>query len=310
MALVEEKADRVLVFGCSGRVARQVLTGLHRRKIRAAATTRSLSLPLVGFLSSVGLEEDCVFEGTNVELPHTYATALNGCTKLFLATPHDSRMVRMSKLLVDAAEKAGIKHIVKLSIIGAKSPTGRVERWHQEVEEYIKNKAMSWTFVRASWFCESVALFSGKGIEEGQMRLAMGEARISWIAASDIGEVCAEIFSDTTKHQGKCYTLTGSEVLSCPEVAYCILKEVGKEIVYVDASSEEIKKNLKESGFDSEWIEGMLEWFQATKRGEYSIITNDVETILKRSPISFREYVTTNRSSLVKTLFVDNTTTN
>lgn len=48
--------------------------------------------------------------------------------------------------------------------------------------------------------------------------------KVSFVDSRDIGRVVAKILSDTSKHVGRVYTLTGPKAYSCSDVAEAISK--------------------------------------------------------------------------------------
>lgn len=56
--------------------------------------------------------------------PETSATSLRGIAKVFLVAPSAPNQPELEGNVTDAAKKAGIKHLVKLSVIGAVSKGG------------------------------------------------------------------------------------------------------------------------------------------------------------------------------------------
>src|SRR5687768_4410380 len=55
--------------------------------------------------------------------PASIAAALEGVDRLFLLSPSDPDMIALERNAIDAAKGAGVRHIVKLSVIGA-DPAG------------------------------------------------------------------------------------------------------------------------------------------------------------------------------------------
>jgi uncharacterized protein YbjT (DUF2867 family) len=70
--------------------------------------------------------------------PDTLATAFRGVDKLFLLTPFQSNMVDLTSNLVNEAKNAGVRYIVKQSVLGANAEpgiTGVIISFHFMVQE-------------------------------------------------------------------------------------------------------------------------------------------------------------------------------
>jgi len=288
------------VFGGTGNIGKEVLAHLKKKGVKAKTTIQRLTLEKVDMLSALGLNEDDVIDDVNFSEETSYEDSLRGVKKMFFATSYDAAMVEQSKIVVDAAVKVGIKHIVKLSVLGAQldNPTTKIAKWHKEVEQYIETKGIKYTFVRPNWFDQSVAIFSGDFIKKDkQLKLPMGNGKVSWITAEDIGVVCAEALIDPQTHHGKGYNLTGSEALTCTELAKIFSEEVGTTIEYVDWPANDAKEYYLSKGIPQEWVVPLLELFEASKTaGKADVITSDFEKVTGNKPKTFKQYVQDNVS--------------
>jgi uncharacterized protein YbjT (DUF2867 family) len=86
--------------------------------------------------------------------PETYGPAFRGMQKMFLMRPPQITDVkRIMFPAIDAAKRAGVKHVVFLSLIGVeKAPFVP----HYKVEQYLKEIGMQTTFLRSSFFMQNL----------------------------------------------------------------------------------------------------------------------------------------------------------
>jgi nucleoside-diphosphate-sugar epimerase len=75
--------------------------------------------------------------------------ALIGVERAFLLSADDPRQVELQGNLVEAAQQAGVRHIVKLSAYTA-APDSPVSfaRWHWQTEEQLKQSGLAYTILR------------------------------------------------------------------------------------------------------------------------------------------------------------------
>ena len=66
--------------------------------------------------------------------PRTFAQALAGVDRLFLLTGYTVAMLHQSKMLVDAARKARVSHIVHQGIFANWDCTDPLLAWHEMIE--------------------------------------------------------------------------------------------------------------------------------------------------------------------------------
>src|SRR5919109_2193432 len=187
--------------------------------------------------------------------PGTLATAFKGVEKLFLLTPPQSTTVDFTSYLMREAKKAGIKYIVKQSVMGADAEPGITPisiRLHRQAEKIIEESNIPFTFLRANFFMQNFANFYGNSIKiQGAFYAPAGDARISLVDVRDIAAIAVNALTSTNgKHEGKAYNITGGEALSHGQAAEILSKQLGKKVNYVNVSDEDAHKGMKDMGMD------------------------------------------------------------
>src|SRR5438876_8806251 len=123
----------ILVTGANGRTGSELVRLLAARgaPVRALVRDAAKGVPL----GKLGAE---VAVGDFGE-PATLEQAVESVRKVYLCTPPDQRKLELEENVVDAAARAGVEHVVKMSSIGASrdSPMTLL-RWHREIEEYLE----------------------------------------------------------------------------------------------------------------------------------------------------------------------------
>ena len=152
-------------------------------------------------------------------MPITYCfPALQGVEKVFLLTPISDKQMQYTQALVDAAKKAGVKHIVKLSVIGADAEPGIALGRSTGMREAIKDSGLAWTMLRPTFFMENFINYYGADPKkDGTVYAAHGQGKACWVDGRDIGEVAAAVLTGKG-HEGKTYELTGPRALGDGEV--------------------------------------------------------------------------------------------
>jgi uncharacterized protein YbjT (DUF2867 family) len=123
--------------------------------------------------------------------PDTLSAALIGVDKLFLLTPFQSNMVDLTSNLVNEAKKAGVKYIVKQSVLGADSePAITPSRLHRQAEKIIEESGIPFTFLRPNFFMQNfVTLYSHFIKTQGAFYVPAGDAKASFVDVRDIAAV-------------------------------------------------------------------------------------------------------------------------
>lgn len=221
------------------------------------------------------------------DTPSTYAQALKGMDRAYivyypdLAVPGARDAI---KALTEAAVNEGLKKVVLLS--------GKGETEAEACEEIVANSGLNYTLVRASWFNQNFSEGAFKDyILAGHMALPMPEARIPYTDTRDIADMVTKVLLDDT-FNGKTLTVTGPEKLTFAEVADIIGKKLGRSILYQPISMEEFKAGLVQAGLPEPviWLLAYL-FTEVLGHSENQTISDDVEKVLNRKPVSFEEYV-------------------
>ncbi|HEX6029704.1 MAG TPA: NmrA family NAD(P)-binding protein, partial [Nitrososphaeraceae archaeon] len=130
--------DTILVTGATGTVGSEVIkqlvsSGTSNFNIKAAVHSQEESRKRVAAEMMVKPVQ------MDYNKPDTIEEAFKDVDRLFLLTPFQSNMIELSSNLVNAAKKTGVvKHIVKLSVMGADAEPGITGgRLHRQAENII-----------------------------------------------------------------------------------------------------------------------------------------------------------------------------
>ncbi|OIQ88636.1 NAD(P)H azoreductase [mine drainage metagenome] len=110
----------------------------------------------------------------DLEKPASYATELEGEEELILITPAHPDMVMHQVGALKAAKTAGVKHVVKLSGLGAGPDAPiRLPKLHYEIEQEIIASGIDYTFIRPNLFSQ-VLLGAAETINKNGRNLCAG----------------------------------------------------------------------------------------------------------------------------------------
>ncbi|MCL1474477.1 SDR family oxidoreductase [Argonema antarcticum] len=276
--------NTILVTGATGNVGGQVVKQLAAAGANVRAAVRSTSR--AEGLTGVELVE------FDFNKPETVQAAFEGADKVFLATPLVPNMVEIEATSVEVAKKAGVKHIVKLSVMGADSqPEMILAQMHREGEKKIEDSGISYTFFRPNSFHQNYITYTGNTIKsQNAFYLPLGDEKISFVDTRDIGAVAVAVLTQSG-HEGKTYEITGSEALSNAQLAEILSNVLGRQINYVDIPEDSARNAMIEIGMPELQIDMVLGLYAAQKAGAYSSVSPVVEQITGKKPITFEQFV-------------------
>ena len=224
------------------------------------------------------------------------ATALDGVTTLFMVSAAENeKRLDEHRAFVDAAAGAGVEHVVYVSFFGAApDATFTLARDHFATEEHIKASGMAWTFLRDNLYLEFTEQMAGP---DGVIRGPAGEGRAAVVSHEDIARVAVTVLQDPSGHAGKTYSLTGPEALTLSEMARLVTEVHGREVRFHDETVEEAYLSREVYGAPDWQVEAWVSTYLAIKAGEFDGVTDVVERLTGRRPLSLREYLATSAGS-------------
>ncbi len=248
-------AKIVLVTGATGTQGGAVTRELVDRGYAVRGLTRNPGSERATALIELGVE---VVKG-NFDDAASLAAAMEGVHGVFAVTnfwEHGfDREVAHGKQLVDAAEKAGVKHFVFTSVASANKGTGLSHFDSKgEIEVYLMDAGLDYTIVRPVEFLDNLRysrdqIMSGRFIDPRDA----GKSH-QWIAARDIGFFVGEAFDYPDIWIGSAEDIAGVEMTLAEFVAAL------SEVTGVDVQHIQIDWDNHETASGAE-ISEMVHWF-------------------------------------------------
>jgi len=298
------KKPTVLVLGSTGQIGKMIVKELEQSAdVQIRLSSRRLEE--VERLQREG--KDAVY--LDMDDPRTFALAMVGVDRLFLLTGYTVAMVTQSKTLVDAAKKAGVKHIVHLGVFAEWDCTDPHFAWHLMIESYIKASGLAWTHLHPNVFMDNLLNFNA--LREDSFTLYWGSRAVGWVAVSDIAAVAAAALGEgPEKHHGRDYWMS-TEVLDGTQVA-AILSEVTNRTIRCNLKGpEDFKAFINSPGVEVEqwYAEGGLDFMRQVsdgrmgyngRMGYIGTIRDDVPFVLGRPSLTFREWASSHKDEFIE----------
>jgi uncharacterized protein YbjT (DUF2867 family) len=128
---------------------------------------------------------------------------------------------------------------------------------------------------------------------EGVVRSSTGDGRRAFIHSDDIAAVATEALT-TRDYDGQSLPITGPEALSFPEVTAKLGAAIGRRLTFQAISDEEARQRYAARGASPLETEAHVSLWRAIREGRLAKITNNVERILGRKPITMDQWAMEN----------------
>ncbi|MFJ9112340.1 NAD(P)H-binding protein [Streptomyces sp. NPDC102283] len=211
----------ILVTGATGVVGREVAG-----QLAAAGPVRILARrPERLTVRGEGVE---VVEGEYADRA-ALDRALRGVASVFLVTnsptePDDERVAA-------AAAAAGVRHLVKLSMMAVEEPGADdfITRLQRGNEQAIRDSGVPWTFVRPRTFMSNTLSWVPGIRSAGVVRALYGDAPVACVDPRDVASVAVAVLTGTG-HEGKAYAVSGPEAITAREQTAQLSRVLGRSL--------------------------------------------------------------------------------
>jgi sugar lactone lactonase YvrE/uncharacterized protein YbjT (DUF2867 family) len=274
----------ILITGATGTIGGEVVKQLAAKNLPIRAFVRNPSK--AARLKQLGVE---IAQGDFLH-QDTLEAALQKIEKAFLVTANDPRQVEMESNFIDAAQKAGVQHIVKLSVLAAnQNSSSTFQRWHGQIEKHLEKSGIAWTHLQPNMLMQNIKWFAKTIAEQSSIFSTVGDAKISHVDAKDVAAVAAVCLSESG-HENKSYVLTGAEAIAFNQVAKKLAKTLNRPVTFVNVTAAQLKQ-ARLAGGEPEWyLDAENELFALWASGTGSPVTSDIKNVTKQSPTSFDEF--------------------
>ena len=279
---------KILITGATGQVGKGVIPYLTADpSVEVIAAGRSPEKAAHLGIPVVYLDLDQV---------DTMAPALEGIDRLFVVTGYTIDMLRQSKDLLNAAKRAGVKHVVHLGACGNDDTRIAHHAWHQFVERYIEWSGFSFTHLRPEGFMQNLLGYGGESyVKDGVIRHYVGAARLSWVDCDDVSAAAGAALLDPQKHAGQTYRL-GYEARTFDEIAEIFSEVIGQPFSYEPRPPEEFYQNVLAAGAEPAYMKCVYDCYSNFTAGtseKSDEVFDNFPAITGRNPLTLTDFART-----------------
>jgi NAD(P)H dehydrogenase (quinone) len=276
---------KIGVSGASGRLGRAVVSELLQRPgrhevVAITRTPETVSGPAQGWFGDYNRPESLVKASADLD-------------RLLIITTVDPEPGKRGAQVIDALDaalKAGVKHIVLMSAVGTRQeeePERGASYWRGE--QHLIATAPAWTILRMNFYAEAFVQLAQAALKQGVLT-GLAENRAAFVARDDVAAAAAGILVGDG-HAGAIYNATGPERLSGAERAAVISEITGRPLAFRVITEEQLRAGLTQAGLPAGAVNIVVSIQASFAAGTFDIVTGDVEHLGGRPPKPLRDVV-------------------
>jgi uncharacterized protein YbjT (DUF2867 family) len=187
----------------------------------------------------------------------------------------------------EAAVRAGVRHVVYLSLQGASlNSKYPYSRDHSLSEQYLAATGVPYTILRNAFYLD---MFLERFDADGVMRGSANETRGAFVSREDAARTAAAVLADPP---GGTHDVTGPEALNLAEVARRFSRMTGRQLHYLPESAKSARDWLSRREEASWRVDLSVGWFEAIAAGELEHTSDAVFRFTGKNSMNLEEYFT------------------
>jgi NAD(P)H dehydrogenase (quinone) len=283
--------SKILITGASGAVGKKTIEHLLKKGIPASQ--------LVGLSRKTEGLEDLISKGVEIRIGdyfdyNSLLHAFEGVSKVMLtsAVAFTDRSTQHFNVIT-AARQVGVKHVVYMSVMrkqGSERIMNGITESDLFTEQALKSSGLDYTIVYHPPFLDLLSFYYGATPFENGINIPASDGKMAPATRNELAEAHAEILN-TAGHENKIYSLGGSYAFSFVDIAKYLGEIKQHAISFKTISTEQYIDGMVAQGMPQPVAEFLTNWVIAIEAGEFAYQSGDLERLLGRKTISFKEHI-------------------
>ncbi len=264
--------NRILVLGATGKTGARVARQLQQRGVPVRRAARSAA--------------DVRFDWND---PSTFAGAVHDVAGVYLVSP----VMRVDFAgvvgqFLDAAERAGVRHVTYLSAHGIEQAPPEVALRAVELDLAART-SLTHSIVRPAWFMQNFSENFLKPVDD-TIVVPCGTGAEAFVDAADIAAVAVATLCNPAKHAGRAYAPTGPEALTFEQAAAHLSEAAGRRITYRNIDRDAWISAMTHAGVPAEYGEVLRLLTETVVSGRGARPNDDVLAATGVAPTRFADF--------------------
>lgn len=272
---------RIMVTGATGTMGAELVRQLRDQGRDVVAVSRSLERLPAGV------------RGMQLDFANRYLLeqAFRNVEVLVFAPPLTENLRVYTENVVAAALSSGVQFVLKVSGLGAAVGSRYFyQRVQGESDRILAESGLAHVILKPNIYMQCFINMHFEAIMGGNLFLAQGEGRISYVDARDVAAVADRVLRDPWRHHKRSLDLSGPRAISCAEAVSLISNVARRRISYIPITEEAARKAFQKEGASLWQQENILSLHRAARDQAIAGVNTQVQEILGREPLAFEEF--------------------
>jgi NAD(P)H dehydrogenase (quinone) len=280
--------DRIIISGASGQLGGLVVEELLARGVEPSRLILVSRTPeTLDRYAALGAST----RFGDFTVPESLDSAYAGGTRLLLISLNTvnnpnprvaSERQALHQDAIDAAVRAGVRHVVYTSYVDADNNPSPIAVDHRATEAMLRSSGVAWTALRNQWYAHGLVGQAAQMVAAGRVVVDPAERGAAWVTREDCAIAAAAALMAPIS-ESRIFEITGPELVGPAELARIASEVTGRPIEVVEAGPGDTPTGA------------------AADRGSGATLTDDFERLTGRAPTSVRQLLTENREAILGT---------
>jgi NAD(P)H dehydrogenase (quinone) len=291
--------DKIIVSGASGQLGSLVIEELLARKVAPESLILVSRTPNTDHLQAYAVRGASVRFGDFNE-PESLDDAYRGGTRMLLISINGGGGDRpdLHKAAIDAAVRAGVKHIAYTSYVNADlNEASTIAVDHRRTELILQDSGVAWTMLRNQIYANGLVDQAIQIIRDGGLVTHTPNARVAYVTREDCAAAAAAALA-TPGHENRAYNITGPDAIGPRELVALASEVSGKPVELIVLTEADYREQLAGTGMPEASIDGTISFAAELDSPHLREPSRAVADLTGRPAKSVRQLLLENRERL------------
>jgi NAD(P)H dehydrogenase (quinone) len=200
---------------------------------------------------------------------------------------------------IDAAVKAGVKHILYTSITSPypdPQHAAVIPNSHYWTEVRMAASGVDFSFLRNNLYTDYLIPAALNAVATGTLYHASGTGRRAYVTREDCAAAAAgALLAAEGKHV---FDISGPEALSSDDIAALLTSITGKPVKALNVPGDALIQGMVQAGMPAEFGAVMAHFDADAAKGNLAVVSGDVEKLTGRKPRSVADFLTAHKAAI------------